>query len=519
MRNRARNDDSGAALILALIVITVVAVVISVVLSFADTNLRVTVAAARPEAAAAANADGAAQVAINALRKSVYNSSAGQHCFADSLGNLTQDNLALSDFPTPGSSAYVSCSADPGSGTVVAINSHNKPGSAILTLGTAASNPGEDGLKVTISGGNTLRVHGGIFSDSNINASSGSITTDTWVRARGACAGPITSPDKICSYAASDVRSADPNYPAPTAAATPRTVPVCNGNNKLVQFQPGLYTDVASLNSMMKSSGCKNSIFHFNPGTYYFDFNGGSAAADTWTIDTGSLVAGTPTTTLVAGTPPAIPGSCVSPINSTTLNQGVQFVFGGDSHLAISHAQVEICGNWSVLPQNSGPPIAVYGLKTAVGAVHAESGCILATPYPSTGCAVISSDNSPNSAFYVQGTTYTPLAAIDLSLNKATGQVFKFGVISRALALTMTGSFTFTGPVIELPDDSPGFTNGDTVVYLSVYLCPGVALASNCVSSAPPPSLRASVDIVDPTPGTVQAGNRQVTITNWAVQR
>jgi hypothetical protein len=511
MNRPARRDDGGAALILALIFITVVAVVISVVLSFADTNLRVTVAATRPQATAAANADGAAQVAVNALRKSVYNSATGQHCFADGAGNLTQDNLALSNFPSAGSSAYVSCSPDPASGTVVPINSHNKPGSAILTLSNAASNPGEDGINVSVSGGGTLRVHGGIFSNSTINASAGSITTDTWVRARGACSGPISSPDKICSYAGADVRAADPNYPAPTAAATPRSVPACNGHNKLVEFQPGLYTDANGLSSMMRSSGCKDSIWHFNPGTYYFDF---SSASHVWTIDTGWLVGGTPSTPLVAGTAPTIPGSCVSPILSTTA-QGVQFVFGGDSRLSISHAQVELCGTWGL----NSPPIAVYGLKAAVGAVHAQSGCVVASPYPSTGCAMILSDNSPNSEFYVQGTTYAPNAAIDLSLNNETGQVFKFGVIARTLRLNMTGSFSLTSPVIELPDDSPGFTNGDTVVYLTVHLCPGVALGSSCVSAAPPTSLRAAVDIVDPTPGTVQPGNRQIAITNWSVQR
>jgi Tfp pilus assembly protein PilX len=515
IRTFHRRDDNGAALILALILITVVAVVVSVVLSFADTNLRVTVAAARPQAASAANADGATQVAINTLRNSTYNSAPGQRCFADSSGNLTLDQLSLSNFPSAGSSAFVSCSPDPGSGTVVQINSHNKPGSAILTLATAALNPGEEGLKVSISGGNTLRVHGGIFSNSTINATAGSVTTDTWVRARGTCSGPISSPDKICAYAAADVRDADPNYPAPTAAATPQALPACNGHNKLVQFLPGLYTDAVALSAMMRSSGCKDSIWHFNPGTYYFDFAGGTSAADTWTIDTGSLVGGTPKTPLVAGTAPTIPGSCVSPIDSPIPNQGVQFVFGGDSHLAISHGQVELCGNYSA----TSPPIAIYGLKTAVGPVHAQSGCILGTPYPSTGCALIFSDNSPNSAFYVQGTAYAPKAAFDISLNNATGQVFKFGVISRSLMLNMTGSFSLTSPVIELPDDSPGYTNGDTVVYLTTYVCPGVANASSCISAAPPARLRAAADIIDPTPGTVHTGNRQMTITNWNALR
>jgi len=507
MTSTPRQDtDDGAALILALIVITVVGLVVSVLLSFGDSSLRTTVAL-RTQTAAAYDADGAAQAAINALRRGSFQNASGTQCFG------TSNTLVLPNFYRSAGgndSAAVDCAPDPGSGasgSIVPINNANRPGSAILTLGTAP----ETGLNVSVSGGGTLRVHGGIFSNSNIDANAGSITTNTSVIARGACTGPIISvPSPVCNYATADPRGVDPNYPAPTAAVTPRAVPACTGKNKLVTFTPGLYTDVTSLNTMTRASGCKDSIWYFPPGTYYFNFNAGSSLANTWTIDTGWLVGGTPKAPLVAGTAPTIPGSCVSPITSTSA-VGVQFVFGGESHLALSHAQAELCGTYSL----TAPPIAVYGLKTAVGTVPAESGCVTQTPYPTAGCALIRSDNSPNSAFYIQGTTYTPRAALDIQLNNATGQVFKFGVIVRELVLGMTGSFSLTDPVIEVPDNSPGYRFGDTVTYLNVYVCPG---ASTCSSSTGKLRLRAKVALVDPT-GTVVPGARTVTVLGWSVQR
>src|SRR5262245_58873402 len=97
-RRRLRADDDGAALLIALIFITVVAVAIAISLSVADTSMRTTMAL-RDQAAYAASADGAAQVAINALRKGSYDGTGGT-CFSGGNG------LTLANFPTTGDSAY-----------------------------------------------------------------------------------------------------------------------------------------------------------------------------------------------------------------------------------------------------------------------------------------------------------------------------------------------------------------------------------------------------------------------------
>ncbi|GAA2330597.1 hypothetical protein GCM10010170_008650 [Dactylosporangium salmoneum] len=498
-------DDSGAALVLALVFVTVVAVVIATVLSFAATSIRATLNL-RDQAAEAATADGAAQIAINTLRQGTFDGTAGK-CFG-----ATQPSLTLKGFYQASSgstySAYVTCNLDSAKSAAspVAISAANKPGSAVLTLGTAAA---EDGINLKVSGGGTLKVHGSIVSNSNINVSQGTLATNASVTARTGCTGSITSvPAKVCNTATT---TADPDYPAPTTTPTLQPVPKCSGKGKVVEFSAGRYTDLASLNGLTDNSGCKGSIFWFHPGTYYFDFGG------EWLIDTGYLIGGTPTTQPVDGATPTIPGSCLTPIPPDPLpaggwtqpgpNAGVQFVFGGASRIRVKAAQVEICGTYS----KTSPPIAVYGLKAAVGSVPAQSGCVTTVPY-SSGCAVIKTENSPNSRLYIQGTTYVPKAALDVQLNNLTGQVFRYGVISRSLFMTPTGSADLTGPVIEVPDDSPGY-GLRTVVNLTVYICAGTA-----VCAADKVKLQATVGLVDRS-GAPSPGKREVTIYNWSSQR
>jgi hypothetical protein len=143
--------------------------------------------------------------------------------------------------------------------------------------------------------------------------------------------------------------------------------------------------------------------------------------------------------------------------------------------------------------------------------------CLAATYTGTSGgqCAVISTGPSYSGRFYLQGTTYTPLAPIDIALSNITEQVLRFGVVSRVLWLKETGSISYQGPVIEIPDNSPGYGMGDTVIYLSVTVCPGT---STCAYDAAKISLRARVYIHDPT-GAPVAGSRQMVVQSWAVQR
>ncbi|RSD09546.1 hypothetical protein [Amycolatopsis eburnea] len=660
-----KRDDTGAALPLVLILVTVVAVVLGALLSFADTSVRATVNL-RDQASAAYTADGALQAGINGIRNSTFTGASGQHCFGGS------DTLDLPNFGGGGSAA-VTCSADPAKVLIQcpSLSACNRPGNAILTLGTG----GEDGLTIQQPTGSAFRVHGVVYSNSNINVVNGSLDTNTAVYARGACAGTIRStPAASCGYGGSAL-GADPGYaPALTSVPAHRAVPGCTG--PVVTFEPGFYDDAVGLSALMtNSSPCKDSIWWFKPGAYYFDFRNSSAARppglpagdDVWTVNSGRLVAGTPVDRAgrVIAAPSAadtaIPGACDNPIEDASA-VGVQFVFGGDSRLAVKAAEAEICGSYS----GTKPPVALYGLTsgaeapvtatltpsgtpsgtftsapagslstvdgnlatwtnngngnqsatvTATGyappaaipagslltsakirvvhgndngssqdalsvqlgadkfgvpsysdkvlhtdlvdvtgalsqqvydggftgaqlaytaavkhkgteqvdalqleltytppALRAQSGCTQLMYVTSAACALVTSVNTSGNRFYVQGTTYAPKAVLDITLNNAIEPIFRFGVIARSLQVKLTGSVSFTGPVIEVPDDSPGFVFG---VYLAAYVCPG---ASTC-TPAGTPAARARVAYVDGDPAHPVAGARQVSVLSWSGNR
>jgi len=148
--------------------------------------------------------------------------------------------------------------------------------------------------------------------------------------------------------------------------------------------------------------------------------------------------------------------------------------------------------------------------------VPAQSSCVTTQNYPtnSSSCAMIKTDQSPDNALFIQGTTYAPRAALDIELNNATGQVFRWGVIARTLFISPTGSANLTGPVIEVPDDN--FDGGMvSILYLNVYICPGSA---SCTTGTGLKRLRAKVAVVDPS-GLPIAGARQVTVYSWSVLR
>ncbi|HZB19563.1 MAG TPA: hypothetical protein VE463_06955, partial [Blastococcus sp.] len=144
---------------------------------------------------------------------------------------------------------------------------------------------------------------------------------------------------------------------------------------------------------------------------------------------------------------------------------------------------------------------------------NATSTCINRAYTTAGACAVLSTATSYAGRLFVQGTTYAPAAAVDLTLSNITAQVLRFGVVSRVLSIKETGAITYSGPVIELPDDSPGYGPGGTIVYLTVFVCPG---SSTC-SATGEPALRARVYINDPS-GTPSPPSRQMIVQSWAIE-
>jgi hypothetical protein len=527
VRRFVRSDDSGATLIFALIFITAVAVMIAAVLSFVDTGMRTTVVV-RSEAAKAATADGAAQIAVNSLRNSTYAFGGGGSC-QDVMPGLS------SQFTQGGTtySATVNCATDTpdsqqgGSGGGPPITSQNRPGQAILTLGSGT----KGGLEVYPSGNLVMKVKGQIYSDSYIEVQKYLTDVNADIDAVGTCTalsgGAITSTGgSIRCNLGAGARRDDPDYSAPSDNLTVQAVPRCTGKGpKLFKFSPGIYTDLVSLNALTSSSSkCAGSILWFPPGptggSYYFDLSG------TWQISSGYVVGGTPNGTLNVASPPNGPNQCETPIapdgapagswSPPPPDSGIEFVLGGTSRISLGDAFMELCGSYST----DHPPIALYGTKNDItgngNTVHAEPQMLCPTTEMSglTGnggtCATLYSDNSPRSQLYIEGTTYLPYDWVDVNINNASGQVFRFGIISRKLTLFSTGSANMSNPVIEVPDLV--FTGPiRTVLYLKVFVCTGT---TSCSTSGTP-QLQVKVGIGDPD-GTVHPGNRPVTVYDWS---
>jgi hypothetical protein len=145
--------------------------------------------------------------------------------------------------------------------------------------------------------------------------------------------------------------------------------------------------------------------------------------------------------------------------------------------------------------------------------VRAESGCVVAVG----GCPVIGTDTHEKE-MYVQGTAYLPKAKIDLTLNNISGQVFRAGVVARAAVLNISASSTYTGPVIELPDNTLAPTPVE--LYFTAWQCPPATACSATPSIAGHWRVRgrAKVKFEDPNTSPV-AGDRRVFVLGWQVSR
>jgi hypothetical protein len=118
---------------------------------------------------------------------------------------------------------------------------------------------------------------------------------------------------------------------------------------------------------------------------------------------------------------------------------------------------------------------------------------------------VLQTTNDPNPGTTIYGTTYVPNAVIDLYLNNATVQVFRWGLVARSVLIGATGSPNLANAVIDVPDDAPAPFPLPTYFYLDVYLCPGQATCNTSGTVA----LRAKIQVSSTTP-------RSVKVLSWS---
>jgi len=145
--------------------------------------------------------------------------------------------------------------------------------------------------------------------------------------------------------------------------------------------------------------------------------------------------------------------------------------------------------------------------------LRAQSGCVTAT---SGGCGFFSYPGGNNKdVMYLQGTAYLPNADFNLTFGNFSAEVAKFGIVARQFEYNpVNGGIRWTGPVVEIPDNSPGYGYNNTTVDLKVHVCPA---QSSCTTSDPV-ALTSRVQLWDPS-GTPAPPGRQITILSWSQNR
>jgi hypothetical protein len=500
-------DDRGTSLVLALVFITVGSLVVMAVLALADTNLRTTIALSSQDSETAA-AEGAANVAINTLRKGSFGGLG--NCFGGTntlpLNSFYQRPDGTQD------SAYVTCDLD----TTNSTPPIGTPATALLTLDTTATGVlGPFGISVTnpqlIGSTGSLSVTGDVQSNSNIVIQpksgfvpSGNLTSSGAIRANTGCSGGsglFSPPSPTCNApTVADPATVGAGWTLPTVAGLAnQAVPACG---PVMTFQPGRYTDVVSL-ALRTSTSCQggNGVLQFLPGIYYFQF-GPSYAMIPWGLTAGTVVGGALRAGVTLGPGMPLSNNCVSPLPAgpgpaPLPADGVTFVFSGGSQMVVSgSAKVELCGRYA----GDSAPLAVYAEPTT-GAL--ASTCTN-TFWP---CAAIWTTTP--TAFVVQGTIYTPSRELVLWLNNSSTQRLRGGAVVRRAWANTTRSAASTA-VIE----TPPITARRTVVYLNVYVCPNHL---PCASPAGELRLKTKVSVIDPSEDPV-AGQRQMTVLSWSPQ-
>ncbi|GEB12879.1 hypothetical protein GUY44_16695 [Pimelobacter simplex] len=131
------------------------------------------------------------------------------------------------------------------------------------------------------------------------------------------------------------------------------------------------------------------------------------------------------------------------------------------------------------------------------------------------GCRFIDMKNGNNKVqVYFQGTTYVPYGDLQLLLGNFASEIMKFGLVARQLEFQFwNGASDQTYPVIEIPDNTPGFGVETTLVRLEVYVCPGTTCATGGELA-----LKSKVKIFDDG-GTPGPPHRQMTVLSWSHNR
>lgn len=178
-------------------------------------------------------------------------------------------------------------------------------------------------------------------------------------------------------------------------------------------------------------------------------------------------------------------------------------VDSGEVAESIDSIQLEL--TWKP-PAVRGEQVPLDGVANCIGAVG--------------GCDLISTSGN-ETKFYLQGTTYAPLAKLDLKLTNASAEAFSVGLILRALKVDLTASVELgADAMIGVPDDVAAGVPKPLEVYFRAYICPTGVTCGDAAPAAPwqlagtAQARFTDPDLFSPTPP-----YDTVTVLSWAVRR
>lgn len=354
---RRATDDSGTALVLALLIVLMVGTLLGAALDFTRQGLTI-VPGERDDRNTSNYIQGAVQGAVNNIRGS---------------SELGREGISCPDFSpdvpagvsgVSGSTFKVTCN---GLSTGGSAGGDDIPRYAIQALGAAP-----EGIR-QVAGNDLLYINGGIYSRGVVSVNGGSqnaMRVNGTLTARGGCTGAITTTDVVgsnCTAGPSSFDTAPDYHPALADSAALQSlistgtlndgadpVPTCVGGR--VEFQPGYYQETpAALQSLVLPS-CSSSVYHFNPGVYYFDYAG------VWDLNGTKIIGGTYVNSSF--------GTSCDHADDASPAPGVQFIFGGASQIFTkspaggSTEGMELCGPEKGSSLNGTPQrIVVYALS------------------------------------------------------------------------------------------------------------------------------------------------------------
>lgn len=451
---RQPSGDEGSVLIMALAFLSLFGLASAAVLGFAETGFR-TAGSVDSTAKQQYAVDAAVEAAVNTIR-------------ADpSIGRAPYDNPACAPFPAQvnGTAVAVRCTSRPGSGVTSITGGGGVPADAALTL------PSSTAEGVTVEAGAAPRASGNVTTRQRVTVPAGSSLSvvGTLSCASTTVAGTVTASTNACPGTPS---AGDPAYPLPITEAPVQVAPPGCPAGAVATFAPGTYRDALALNALM-GGACTGKQFHFTPGTYYFDFTG---ATTQWLVNdaTAEVVGGALTTT-------AFPSRC------DLAQAGVEFIFAGESRIAVTAGSLEICP--PLAGSASAPRVAVRGSPTSTPDQAPQSPTLgggTATNVPGVPRSVPFTD--PGAAAAVDGVS----ASVTLGCNKCTGSLALGGYPSAGVPVNAV----ITSATMEV-NHSKGLPPGDITIRVNAgdgtfasYLVPP------CVMPCAPGTTLSTVDVL-----------------------